>query len=127
MRTAIIRCRFPVNTRRCKPRPPQIQVSGELRLARPKRRPCLVCGRRFAFRGAPRPGRAHDARARRFSFHGFAASLGQMTTPDARARFLEKLEAGWRAGTFIKLTLSEYRGAEEGLRNGYGRAVELKE
>lgn len=50
-----------------------------------------------------------------------------MTTPDARARFLDKLEAGWRAGTFIKLTLSEYRGAEEGLRNGYGRMVELKE
>jgi SAM-dependent methyltransferase len=47
-------------------------------------------------------------------------------TPDARLRFLEKFEAAWRAGTFIKLTLSEYRGAEEGLRNAYGRAVELR-
>jgi SAM-dependent methyltransferase len=51
----------------------------------------------------------------------------QGMTPDARSRFLEKLEAAWRAGAFIKLTLSEYRGAEEGLRNGYGRAVELRD
>jgi len=48
-------------------------------------------------------------------------------TSDARSRFLEKLEAAWNAGVFAKLTLSEYRGVEKGLRNGYGRAVELRE
>ena len=49
-------------------------------------------------------------------------------TDDARARFLQKLEAAWRAETLVKLTLSQPgRGAEEGLRNVYGRAVELRE
>jgi hypothetical protein len=48
-------------------------------------------------------------------------------TPDARSRFLEKFETAWRAGAFVKLTLSQYRGDEPGLRNGYGRAVELRE
>ena len=48
-------------------------------------------------------------------------------TADARARFLEKLEAAWRAGSFVKLTLSQYGDAETGLRNAYGRAVELRE
>jgi hypothetical protein len=48
-------------------------------------------------------------------------------TPDARPRFLEKLDAAWRAGAFVKLTLSQYRGAEPALRRGYGRAVELRE
>lgn len=48
-------------------------------------------------------------------------------TPDARSRFLEKLETAWRAGVFVKLTLSQYRGDEQGLRNGYGRAVDLRE
>ncbi len=48
-------------------------------------------------------------------------------TSDARARFLEKFEAAWRVGAFVKVTLSEYLGAEEGLRNGYGRAVDLRE
>ena len=46
---------------------------------------------------------------------------------DLRARFLEKLEGCWRAETFVKLTLSQPRGAEPGLRNVYGRAVDLRE
>ncbi len=49
-------------------------------------------------------------------------------TDDARARFLQKLEAAWRAETLVKLTLSQPgRGAEAGLRNVYGRVVELRE
>jgi hypothetical protein len=49
-------------------------------------------------------------------------------TDDARARFLQKLEAAWRAETLVKLTLSQPgRGAEAGLRNVYGRMVELRE
>jgi len=49
-------------------------------------------------------------------------------TDDARARFLQKLEASWQAGTLVKLTLSQpAHGAEAGLRNVYGRAVELRE
>jgi SAM-dependent methyltransferase len=48
-------------------------------------------------------------------------------TDDARARFLLKLEEGWHAGTLVKLTLSQPRGAEAGLRNVYGRVVELRE
>ena len=48
--------------------------------------------------------------------------------PDApRTRFLAKLDASLRAGAFVKLTLSEYRGAEKGLRNLYGRPVELRD
>ena len=46
---------------------------------------------------------------------------------DPRARFLEKLEASWRAETFVKLTLSQPCGTEPGLRNLYGRAVELRD
>ena len=42
-------------------------------------------------------------------------------------RFLAKLDASLRAGAFVKLTLSEYRGAETGLRNLYGRPVELRD
>jgi SAM-dependent methyltransferase len=49
-------------------------------------------------------------------------------TDDARARFLQKLETAWRAETLVKLTLSQPgRGAEAGLRNVYGRVVELRE
>lgn len=49
-------------------------------------------------------------------------------TDDARARFLQKLEVAWRAEALVKLTLSQPgRGAEAGLRNVYGRAVELRE
>src|SRR5438874_2232377 len=41
---------------------------------------------------------------------------------------LEKLRAGLANGTLVKLTLSEpHDGAEEGLRNVYGRVVELRE
>ena len=45
----------------------------------------------------------------------------------SRTRFLAKLDASLRAGAFVKLTLSEYRGAETGLRNLYGRPVELRD
>ena len=48
-------------------------------------------------------------------------------TDDARSRFLQKLEEAWRAKTLVKITLSQPRGAEEGLRNLYGRVVELRE
>jgi hypothetical protein len=48
-------------------------------------------------------------------------------TDDARARFLQKLEAAWHAQTLVKLTLSQPREADAGLRNIYGRVVELKE
>lgn len=48
-------------------------------------------------------------------------------TDDARARFLQKLEAAWRAETLVKLTLSQPLGAETGLRNLYGRVVDLRE
>jgi len=43
-----------------------------------------------------------------------------------RARFLELLAAGLRDGTFVKITLSRYRGPEAGLRNLYARMVELR-
>ena len=42
-------------------------------------------------------------------------------------RFLEKLRASLHAGTFVKITLSSYRGAEPGLRNVYARLVELRD
>ena len=48
-------------------------------------------------------------------------------TDDARTRFLQKLEAAWRAQTLVKFTLSQPLGAEAGLRNVYGRVVELRE
>src|SRR6187402_3128496 len=48
-------------------------------------------------------------------------------TAEPLVRFLEKLRAAWQAGTLVKLTLSQYRGPENGLRNGYARVVELKE
>ena len=48
--------------------------------------------------------------------------------PDSpRTRLLAKLDASLCAGAFVKLTLSEYRGAETGLRNVYARAVELRD
>ena len=48
--------------------------------------------------------------------------------PDSpRSRFLARLDASLRAGAFVKLTLSEYRGAETGLRNLYARLVELRD
>ena len=48
-------------------------------------------------------------------------------TDDARTRFLQKLAAAWHAQTLVKLTLSQPRGGDAGLRNVYGRAVELRE
>ncbi len=42
-------------------------------------------------------------------------------------QFLQKLHASLDAGTFVKLTLSRYHGTEPGLRNIYGRVIELKE
>src|SRR5690349_7975372 len=48
-------------------------------------------------------------------------------TDDARARFLQKLEAAWHARTLVKFTLSQPHGGDAGLRNVYGRAVELRE
>ncbi|EDY22207.1 conserved hypothetical protein [Chthoniobacter flavus Ellin428] len=48
-------------------------------------------------------------------------------TDDARTRFLQKIEAAWRAQTLVKLTLSQPLGAEIGLRNVYGRMVDLRE
>ena len=45
----------------------------------------------------------------------------------SRSRFLAKLDASLRAGAFVKLTLSEYRGAETGLRNVCVRAVGLRD
>lgn len=47
-------------------------------------------------------------------------------TADATDRFLEKLRAALTAGTFAKLTLSEPREAEPGLRNVYARCVEVR-
>jgi SAM-dependent methyltransferase len=43
-----------------------------------------------------------------------------------RTRFLTKLDDSLRAGSFVKLTLSDYHGPETGLRNLYARAVELR-
>ena len=40
---------------------------------------------------------------------------------------LDKLRTGLANGTLVKLTLSEPTGGEEGLRNVYGRVVELRE
>ena len=62
-----------------------------------------------------------------FPSDGYRLSLTvHMTTP-ALARFFDKLEDGWQTGTLVKLTLSDYAGPEPGLRNGYGRVVELKD
>ena len=43
-----------------------------------------------------------------------------------RLRFLAKLEEALRSGSFVKLTLSQYRGPESGLRNLYARIVNLR-
>jgi hypothetical protein len=48
-------------------------------------------------------------------------------TDDTRTRFLQKIEAAWHDETLVKVTLSQPRGAEAGLRNIYGRVVELRE
>jgi SAM-dependent methyltransferase len=46
---------------------------------------------------------------------------------DARLEeFLSSLKASLEAGTFVRLTLSKYRGAEAGLKNVYVRPVEVK-
>jgi len=45
----------------------------------------------------------------------------------ALARFLEKLSTSLQASSFVKLTLSQPRAAEPGLRNVYARMVELRE
>ena len=48
--------------------------------------------------------------------------------PDSpRTRFLARLDSSLRAATFVKITLSQYRGAETGLRNVYGRRVVLRD
>ncbi|MDB6175426.1 MAG: hypothetical protein JWL59_4737 [Chthoniobacteraceae bacterium] len=43
------------------------------------------------------------------------------------AQFLQKLRAALESDAFVKITLSRYHGEEAGLRNIYGRMVELKE
>jgi len=53
---------------------------------------------------------------------GFIAGM----TDDVRIRFLQKLEESWHAGVLVKFTLSSPRGGEQGLRNLYGRPVELR-
>src|ERR1044072_1222187 len=45
---------------------------------------------------------------------------------DDRHRFFAALDESLDSGTFIKLTLAKYRGAEVGLKNIYVRPVELK-
>src|SRR5918912_2604050 len=45
---------------------------------------------------------------------------------DDRERFFAALDESLDSGTFIKLTLAKYRGAESGLKNVYVRPVELK-
>lgn len=45
---------------------------------------------------------------------------------DDRERFFAALDESLDSGTFIKLTLAKYRGAEAGLKNVYVRPVELK-
>ena len=46
--------------------------------------------------------------------------------PDDRERFFAALDESLDGGTFIKLTLAKYRGAEPGLKNVYVRPAELK-
>ncbi|MBV9926522.1 MAG: SAM-dependent methyltransferase [Acidobacteria bacterium] len=43
-----------------------------------------------------------------------------------REKFFDALEESLAGGTFVKLTLSKYRGAEDGLKNVYVRPAELK-
>ena len=45
---------------------------------------------------------------------------------DEREKFFAALDESLDGGTFIKLTLAKYRGAEAGLKNVYVRPVELK-
>src|SRR5918912_1465392 len=45
---------------------------------------------------------------------------------DDRERFFAALGESLDGGTFVKLTLAKYRGAEAGLKNVYVRPVELK-
>ena len=45
---------------------------------------------------------------------------------DDREKFFAALDESLDSGTFIKLTLAKYRGAEAGLKNVYVRPVELK-
>jgi len=45
---------------------------------------------------------------------------------DDRDKFFAALDESLDSGTFIKLTLAKYRGAEAGLKNVYVRPVELK-
>ena len=45
---------------------------------------------------------------------------------DDREKFFDALDASLSGGTFVKLTLSKYRGAEAGLKNVYVRPAELK-
>lgn len=45
----------------------------------------------------------------------------------AREQFLAKLRASWESSSLVRLTLSQPRNAEEGLRNIYVRPVDLRE
>jgi SAM-dependent methyltransferase len=45
---------------------------------------------------------------------------------DDREKFFKALDESLAGGTFVKLTLSKYRGAEAGLKNVYVRPAELK-
>ena len=45
---------------------------------------------------------------------------------DDREKFFAALDESLAGGTFVKLTLAKYRGAEAGLKNVYVRPVELK-
>lgn len=45
---------------------------------------------------------------------------------DDREKFFAVLDESLNGGTFVKLTLAKYRGAEAGLKNVYVRPVELK-
>ncbi|HWW74574.1 MAG TPA: hypothetical protein VNZ44_04210, partial [Pyrinomonadaceae bacterium] len=45
---------------------------------------------------------------------------------DDREQFFAALDESLGSGTFVKLTLAKYRGAEAGLKNVYVRPVELK-
>lgn len=45
---------------------------------------------------------------------------------DDREKFFDALDESLEGGTFVKLTLAKYRGAEAGLKNVYVRPTELK-
>jgi hypothetical protein len=57
---------------------------------------------------------------------GVEYSVNTMSVAPPRARFMELFAAGLRDRTFVKITLSRYRGQETELRNVHGRLVELR-